>query len=87
MPRRSAEATAMATLAVPGAKLAPPEGLPAEAGAVFRAVVAALPTDWFRDEHAPLIEAFAVHTVNARHLAVEIETARTNGNPTPRSRG
>jgi hypothetical protein len=72
----------MASLAVPsGSRLEPSADLPAEAAEVFRTVVEALPPNWFKPEHRALIEAFAVHSANARYLATQIDVARANNEP------
>lgn len=71
MSRRSADSLSVIT-AIPGQRLRPPSRLSREAQAVWRAVVATRPHDWFSAADAPLLEAYCNAVVGYRLVSKRV---------------
>jgi hypothetical protein len=56
-------------------RLASPAHMSDEMRDVWRITVDALPADWFKPEHIPLLETYCRHVVNARHIQQLIDIA------------
>jgi hypothetical protein len=72
--RKSAEAQAIAALVFPAQPPPPPDDLTAEEVVEWRAIVGALPTDWFNSGSLPVLRELVRHIVLSRQVARELRT-------------
>jgi hypothetical protein len=72
MPRKSAASLAVVT-PLPGPRAAPPPRLTPEAAALWKAVVATKPAEWFTEDSLPLLESYCTATVMFREIQVQID--------------
>jgi phage terminase small subunit len=66
--RKSGASLAIAPV-TPWARLEPPEHMGASEAALWRAVVATKPSEWFRADSAPVLEAYCQSVENYRRTA------------------
>ena len=88
MPRKSAAAKSMAASlsvisALPCQRLAPPQRLAEEAGAIWREVVATKPHDWFTADSVDLLEAYCHAVVSHRLISLGVAEFDANKMATP----
>ena len=69
MARKSAASLAVAPVTNLPSRLLPPEGMPEEEAALWRAVVATKPIDWFQEDSAPLLAEYVRCVVMCNRLA------------------
>jgi hypothetical protein len=74
--RQSAEARAAATFRAGAASPAPPKHLSRDARAVWIAIAASKPADWFDAGAQPLLESYCELTVQARAIAKKLARLR-----------
>jgi len=75
--RRSAAALVVATVTPfpVAAKCAPPDFLTGEQSAIFRAVVATKPAEWFGPDSVALLVQYCRHVATANAVQIEIDRA------------
>lgn len=66
--KKSSASLAVAAVKLPGQRPQPPSGLSEERAEVWRAVVGAMPADWFRPENFELLVDYTRHVERARRL-------------------
>lgn len=75
MARKSSEALTVAPVTSLPTRLAPPSDMPLSEVAVWKAVVATKPIEWFQADSAPLLAEYCRAVVMTDRLAVMIEAA------------
>lgn len=76
MSRKSAASLAVVT-SIPGQRPRPPKGLTTAQAAIWKAVVATKPHDWFNPDSYPLLIAYCRHTATADALGARIDAVET----------
>jgi len=84
VPRQSAESLAAEIVALPAAKLEPPDDITPEQAAIWRGITARLPAEWFSSDNTPVLRELCRHVSYARRIAEELDEVRDRKGPADR---